>query len=51
MQNHRLEDTHLVEVCHRFLEREKPSDIAAWLGGVLNKKVSREEIYPQRSNH
>ncbi len=46
MQNHRLKDTYLVEVCHRFLEREKPSDIAAWLGSELKKKVSREAIYP-----
>ncbi len=46
MQNQHLKDTYLVEVCHRFLERQKPAEIAAWLGSKLKKKVSRESIYP-----
>ncbi len=46
MQRQLLEDTHLVDVCFRFLEGERPSDIATWLGEVLQTKVSREEIYP-----
>ena len=41
-----LEDTHLVEVCSRFLKEERPSAIADWLSKELDRRVSREAIYP-----
>ena len=41
-----LDETLLVEVCQRFIDKMRPTDIAEWLSTKVDDRVNREEIYP-----
>ena len=41
-----VDDTLLIEVCHRFLRGERAVDTARWLSKQLGREYKREAIYP-----
>jgi DNA-binding transcriptional regulator LsrR (DeoR family) len=43
---HSIEDAPLVGLCSRFIEGERPTDIADWLSKEIDDRVTREEVYP-----